>query len=162
MTVRHDLLVHLLAKFFRQAGAVVHIEPRVFDVERIRPDLDIIFPLTRILADVTVVHPASPSRNSNIELAAASAAEAKKSRTYSTMANNQGARLLAFAVETFGAFGNEASALIKYLRMDATGFVAQAMAQPYFIQALATALQHGNNLVLNEGALKSRAAYLAR
>ena len=86
MTVRHDQLVQLLAKFFRNVGAVVYVEPRIFDTNRLRPDLDILFADQHILVDVTVVHPASPSRTSRVELAAATAAEAVKTRQYSEMA----------------------------------------------------------------------------
>lgn len=161
MTVRHDWLVHLLAKFFRSLGAVVHIEPRIFDVDRVRPDLDIMFPTIRILSDITVVHPASPSRNSRIELSAATAAEAKKTRSYSALANHQGAKLLSYAVETYGASGKEAVELVKFLRFDSIGSI-QVVKSGYYNQALSVCLQRGNVLVMNAGALQSRAASMAR
>src|SRR5690242_10361675 len=91
----------------------------------------IMFPTLRILADVTVVHPSSPSRKSLIELSAATVAEAKKTSTYSTLAN-QGVKFLAFAVETFGGFGKEASALVDFLRMG-TGMLVQAASTAFFI-----------------------------
>src|SRR3954453_8570923 len=39
---RHDKVVQLLAGYFRKAGAVARVEQRSFDVERSRPDLEII------------------------------------------------------------------------------------------------------------------------
>jgi len=59
VTYRHDLSKQL-AKFFRNAGAVVAIEPRILESERSRPDLDITFAERELLVDVTVVHPSSP------------------------------------------------------------------------------------------------------
>ena len=36
MSTRHDWIVNLLAKIFRELGAVVHVEPRIFDYETVR------------------------------------------------------------------------------------------------------------------------------
>ena len=94
MTVRHDWLVQLLAKLFRMAGANVTIEPRVFDQERVRPDLDIIFPDCRLLVDVTVVNPASPSRTSRVQLATAKTAEARKLARYGDLARAHESKFL--------------------------------------------------------------------
>src|SRR6185437_10592717 len=87
VTVRHDRVVRTLASLFRRAGAMVHIEPRIFGQDRLRPDLDIILPAQHLLVDVTIVHPSAPSYKSDTALSAASAAE----------------RFLGFALETFGA-----------------------------------------------------------
>ena len=97
MTIRHDWLVQLLAKLFRMAGANVTVEPRVFDQE-LRPDLDIIFLYCRLLVDVTVVNPASPSRTSRVQLATAKTAEAQKLARYGDLARAHESKFLAFAV----------------------------------------------------------------
>ena len=163
MTVRHDQLVQLLAKFFRNVGAVVHVEPRIFDTNRLRPDLDILFADQHILVDVTVVHPASPSRTSRVELAAATAAEAVKTRQYSEMASLNSAKLLAFAVESYGAFGKQAAELVQILRRAADRtLMLTSMSGDYAIQALAVALQKGNCHVIRAGAIAARAAEIAQ
>jgi hypothetical protein len=52
MTVRHDSVVRLLRDFFHHAGALVHIEPRIYETKRFRPDLDILLADTNIMIDV--------------------------------------------------------------------------------------------------------------
>ena len=112
MSTRHDWLVHLLAVFFRAVGAVVHIEARVFDYNRVRPDLQIYSSQYSLQIGVTVVAPNSPSRDSEVRLAAAHSAEARKTWFYTKNANLLGnGKLLAFAVETYGGFGKEAQEL---------------------------------------------------
>ena len=71
VTTRHDHLVKLLAMLFRRAGALVHIEPRVVNQNRLRPDLEITLSDHTLLVDVAVVHPASPGRKQTGKLAAA-------------------------------------------------------------------------------------------
>ena len=105
ITARHDLIVRQLAWFFRVAGALVHIEPRVFDKERLRPDLEVILSDGVLLVDVTVVHPCSPSYQVTRALATAESAEQKKRTKYGNYARARGATILGFAMETFGAFG---------------------------------------------------------
>ena len=88
ITVRHDLVVRTLAKLFRKVGAVVHIEPRIYGSERLRPDLDITFPDRTLMLDVAITHPASPSRSSSTPLAAAAIAENAKIVKYSELAKH--------------------------------------------------------------------------
>src|SRR3954466_10817737 len=54
MTVRHDSVVRLLRDFFHHAGALVHIEPRIYETKRFRPDLDILLADTNIMIDVGI------------------------------------------------------------------------------------------------------------
>ena len=86
ITARHDFVVRALAKLFRQVGAVVHIEPRIYGSERLRPDLDITFPDLSLMVDVAVSHPAAPSRTSPTPLAAAAIVERSKSVKYNPLA----------------------------------------------------------------------------
>ena len=53
MTVRHDAIVRLLRDTFHQVGAVVHVEPRIYDTERKRPDG---YPLARSERDAGRCH----------------------------------------------------------------------------------------------------------
>jgi len=91
ITARHDLIVRTLAKLFRQVGAVVHIEPRIYGSERLRPDMDITFPDRTLMLDVAITHPASPSRKSPTPLAAAAIAENAKISKYAKLAAKQAA-----------------------------------------------------------------------
>jgi len=75
MTVRHDSIVRLLRDLFHKVTAVVHVEPRLYDVKRIRPDLDILLSNQALMLDVAVTHPGAPSRKSPKPLAAASEME---------------------------------------------------------------------------------------
>ena len=86
LTARHDLIVRTLAKLFRQVSAVVHVEPRIYGSERLRPDLDIIFPDQTLMMDVAITHPAAPSRHSSTPLAAATVTENAKISKYAKLA----------------------------------------------------------------------------
>src|SRR6185437_6369900 len=108
MTARHDSIVRVLAQAFRQVGAVVHVEPRLYDMERLRPDLDILLPETNLMLDVAVAHPCAPSRHSKTPLAAARDLENKKNRDYKEWAEARGCKFLPFAMETLGAYGTQA------------------------------------------------------
>jgi hypothetical protein len=108
ITHRHDQLVQMVASLFRVVGALVHVEAKAPGEERLRPDLEIILPDQRLYVDVVVVHPASEAKKSFTALASARTAELRKADKYKSLAVGD-ARLLAFAVETYGAFGNEAS-----------------------------------------------------
>jgi hypothetical protein len=116
ITARHDLVVRTLAKLFRQVGAVVHIEPRIYGSERLRPDMDITFPDRTLMLDVAITHPASPSRTSSTPLAAAAYTEKAKSTKYAKLAATQAATFLPFVVESYGAFGKRAKEVLKILR----------------------------------------------
>ena len=155
MSTRHDWLVHLLAVFFRAVGAVVHIEPRVFDYNRVRPDLQIYSSQFSLQIDVTVVAPNSPSRESEVRLAAAHSAEARKTWYYTKNANLLGnGKLLAFAVETYGGFGKEAQEIINVIQKSSRSSVETQ------IRSLAVTLQRGNAHVVKEGAIRARVAAL--
>ena len=154
MSIRHDWLVNRLADHFRKRGAVVYVEPRVFDYERVRPDLDILFPHRRLLVDVTVVHPSSPSRTSLVQLAAATAAEARKKRHYAANSALGGGELLAFAVETFGGFGKQATEVFKILQSASQSLATED------IRSISVLLQKGNAHVMNQGAIAARVAEL--
>ena len=68
MTVRHDAIVRLLRDSFHHVGAVVHVEPRLYDTKRVRPDLDTLLPDVNMMLDVAVTHPGAPSPKSDLML----------------------------------------------------------------------------------------------
>ena len=110
-----------------------------------------------VFLDVAVAHPAAPSRgNSTAPLAAARALESAKRKKYARLAARQGASFLAFAVETYGAFGAQAEQVIKLIvsRNARFSFGPRSRALP--AQFLAVAIQKGNALVARYGALAAR------
>ena len=62
VTARHDSIVRILAKQLRRATALVHEEPRFYNVSKLRPDLDVVFADEYLMVDVVVTHLAAPSR----------------------------------------------------------------------------------------------------
>ena len=155
----------LLANLFRTVGAVVHVEHRIFSVNRQRPDLLVITPERSVLVDVAVVHPAAPSRTTVGHDVATRAMEGNKRAKYDHLARLQGASLLAFAVETFGGFGKQAVEIIDLLK--AASFSSAPLhfhtsLSTAAAQMLAVALQRGNALVARAGALRARAAAAPR
>ena len=158
---RHDLVVKILAGLFRKVGAQVHVEPRIYGKDRDRPDLDVMLPNQSVMIDVTVVHPAAPSRTSITALATVSAAEKKKRDRYTQFATKHGANFLPFAIETFGCFGVSAVQVLKLLRQASGGAFFSIPASSlgtYAAQCLSVGLQRGNGMVSRRGAVAARAS----
>jgi len=166
MTVRHDNIVRILAKFFRSVDAVVRIEPRMVGFKRLIPDLEIMFPDRSLLIDVAIAHPSSPSRNSLTPLAAANSAETTKVGKYGALAAARATPFFPFILESFGAYGKQAREVLHILRTSATNAVRPIIA-PSFLNSvtnsLSVALQKGNSLVYKRGAVDAKnAAAVAR
>ena len=158
---RHDQVVKILAGLFRKVGAQVHVEPRIYGKDRERPDLDVMLPNQSIMIDVTVVHPAAPSRTSSEPLATVSAAERKKRGRYTHFATKHGANFLPFAVESFGCFGVSAVQVLKLLRQASGGAFFSIPASSlgsYAAQCSSVGLQMENGMVARRGAVAARAA----
>src|SRR6185436_6272455 len=105
----------LLAQYFRRAGALVHVEPKVMGQSRVRPDLEILLPDQTLLVDVAVTHPTAASRKSTTPLAAARMIQSAKLTKYAGVAAARGGKFLAFVLESFGAFGPQALDILKIL-----------------------------------------------
>ena len=106
----------------------------------------------RLFIDVTVVHPNSPSRTSEIQLSAAATAEARKESHYAANSIIGSGKLLSFAVETYGGFGSQAIEIIQIIQQ-----LSHSKAENQ-IRSLAIALQKGNAHVMKEGAIAARVA----
>src|SRR3569623_1893719 len=120
MTVRHDAIVRLLRDAFHHVGAVVHVEPRLYDTERVRPDLDILLPDQNVMINVAVTNPVAPCRKTPYPLAAANDLQSTKNRKYANCATQRGGRFIPFVLETHGALGKQADAVLKLLAKDAS------------------------------------------
>ena len=160
MTVRHDSVVRLLRDFFHQAGALVHIEPRIYETKRFRPDLDILLADTNIMIDVGITNPCAPSRTSTTALAAATTMEKAKVVEYKKFAEERGAKFFPFIIETLGAYGKETAKVLKVLAKAVFNSNIDSPSD-YLVQCnrvVAVAVQRGNALVARQGAVLSRAA----
>jgi len=159
MTQRHDSIVRILRDLFHKVGAVVHVEPRLYDTKRVRPDLDILLPDQNLMLDVAVTHPGAPSRKSVKPLAAATAIQSNKTRDYKAWAEERGGKFFGFVMETHGALGKQACEVLKYLAK-AAATATLAMPPGEFLrlskQSLSVALQRGNGLVAKMGAIQAR------
>ena len=159
VTARHDGIVQLLAAIFRRAGALVNIEVKCDDENRVRPDLEIILSDRSILADVAVVHPAAPSRKRLTPLSATRDIENAKATKYLSIASERGARFLAFIPESYGAFGKQAMDLLKLLdnTLDHAPARPSELSIRAVIEAIAVTLQRGNAFISHSGSLMARA-----
>ena len=167
ITARHDFIVRALAKLFRRVGAVVHIEPRIYGSERLRPDLDITFPDQSFMVDVAVTHPTAPSRQQATPLAAASHVEHTKSAKYNALARRRATTFLPFVMESYGAYGAQAEQVLKILSSKAKNSVITLPSgvgsfAEYAARTLSLALQKGNALVARRGATEAWAAVVAQ
>ena len=82
ITLRHDQLVQLLARYLKLAGAVVVLEPKhVFSETNKRPDLQVVLDSKVYLIDVTIVNPTAPSNLCHSQKALGQATAAELERT---------------------------------------------------------------------------------
>jgi hypothetical protein len=151
----------MLRDTFHQVGAVVHVEPRLYDTKRVRPDLDILLPDLNLMLDVAVTHPGMPSCKSERSCAAADAMQAIKNRHYKDWALERGGKFFPFILETHGALGRQAEDVLKLLTKAASAAPLPVSVREFMQntrQALSITLQRGNALVAKMGAINARAA----
>jgi hypothetical protein len=111
VTLRHDQLVQLLARYLKLAGAVVVLEPKhVFSETHKRPDLQVVLASKVYLIDVTIVNPTAPSnvRHGQKILGQASVAEKTKLRKYEELSSQQNCTFIPFVIEVYGGIGKRA------------------------------------------------------
>jgi len=157
VTARHDSIVRVLAKFLRRATALVHEEPRFYNTTKLRPDLDVVFPDEYLMVDVVVTHPAAPSRKTIYPLAAAEEWERRKVNKYSKHAAIRGATMLAFSLESYGAWSSQALKVAKIIKKQCEGNVISASPKEIYlatIQCVSLAIQKGNSLVITTSGAK--------
>ena len=131
-----------------------------------RPDLQIVFPGEHILTDVVVSHPLAPSYIEGATAAAvrvAKSAQEKKRKKYSKTAAHHEARLLPFAVETFGGLAPDAVTLLKELSRageEHLGLWPRDVIVRQLLGSVAVAVQKGNAMAVLSG--YSKAVTMAR
>jgi hypothetical protein len=135
MSLRHDRIVATLATLARSVGFAVKREPsfehrtrlctRVDEetgeehdelvTDRSRGDLLLVRHNTRLVVDVTVTRPTAKTvlrLRRGVPLAAAAAAEKRKHNSYDDACDRDGATMVPFAVESYGAMGKQAQKLL--------------------------------------------------
>ena len=160
ITVRHDRLVKAVAHGFRAAGAYT----RLNTAQSIKSALALICPWyfqkNRFwLTWSYLIQP--PSRISVAPLACARRAEKAKVAKYGDLARSRGSRVLAFAVESYGAFGEHATSIIQLIRRALVGspeLEEDDAIHALLPQQLAITLQKGNALVSRVGSQRARQA----
>ena len=154
VTTRHDRLVQLLANLFRTVGAVVHVEQRIFGVNRQRPDLLVITPERSVLVD-------SPSGCTLSHSSWTRCVARRATRELSTITwqdfrvHRYWPLLLRPSVASARSSGDYRSAQGRPL-------LIRSISIHRCPQMLAVALQRGNALVARAGALRVRAAAAPR
>ena len=146
--VRHDRLVRSLATLIQRAGGAAYVEPRYLEDKR--PDIHAFFPDDRVMLDVCVSHPSSPSRLSLAPGYALRYRENAKIAAYSSLAKDSGCRFVPFAFESFGSLG---PAGVAFLR-DLESYAKESFLPFHFyssFSSLAVLLQKGNAEMLAQG-----------
>ena len=112
----------------------------------------------RLLVDVSVVHPASDGKRSFTPLAAARTIELRKADKYKHLAAPRDARVIAFVLESYGAFGNDAMEVLKILRscLSQMSLSVPAITSQTMTEMIAICLQKGNASVSASGSLAVR------
>ena len=166
LSLRHDRIAATLATLARSVGFAVKREPpfehrtrlhtRVDEetgeehdelaTDRSRGDLLLVRHNTRLVVDVTVTRPTAKTElrlRKGVPLASAAAAEKRKHKSYDDACERDGATMVPFAVESYGAKGKQAQKLLLKLadaseELSAEAFLRHASA------VVSVALQCGN------------------
>jgi hypothetical protein len=142
-------LVRLLCSLIQRVGGVCQVEPSHFPVAR--PDLLVFLFDLSFLVDFVISHPSAPSHLAKpaVPLKCAAAAEARKSAHY--RAHLGSSTLVPFAMETFGAFGKEATQFVRRLISISRDSVSSSLPSPPLFASLSVLLQKCNAYILSRG-----------
>jgi hypothetical protein len=143
---RHHAIVHILARWIRLVQGRASIEPaRLAFNDNKQPDLETMM-FEHEVVDVSIRHPTTP-----IPGAASDAAVAQKEKRYRELAEQIGARVTPFIIETFGAWDTAAREFAGRIR-DFNDPAATAMSSHDVFYCVSTevsiAVQRGNGRAL--------------
>lgn len=157
LNLRHDLVTKCIKYYAEIAGAVGRLEPNgLSEDDRKRPDLELFLGHIHQLVDVTIVHPTCRSYliRAQHPLAITEKAASNKLTKYSVMGSQLQAKIIPFAIESFGGFSQSAqdfvSTLAHYASNYSTLFEKNELIRD-FISAIAVAVQKGNALAVING-----------
>ena len=145
---RHNQVVDALALGLRRCGATPVVEPAGYDAETDRqPDIFVILNGEPTFIDVGIVHASAPSHQHYKPLGAADAYGNLKRRKYEQTAMDNDATFKPFILETSGAYGNSAKALVgDILELATTSALAFSPEEIVddLLDSVAIAIQIGN------------------
>jgi hypothetical protein len=162
VTTRHNAVRDALWHGVLTVGGQAVREPVGLHLEDgRRPDLQIVFPGEHILTDVVVSHPLAPSlieRASGGATRTAQYAQERKRTKYEKTAAFHEARLLPFAVESFGGLAPDAVTLLKELSRageEHLGLWPRDVIVRQLLGSVAVAVQKGNAMAVLSGYSKA-------
>jgi hypothetical protein len=170
VTARHDAVAGVLWRVAREAGYIVEaetsfaglIDDGTDDPHSLRPDGRIVGFGRYHMVEVSVVHPTAPSHVNDAQrcLAVARSMEQRKRTKYAELARRERASMSPFVLESFGAVGPSAHALLYELATDAEedGGVSRGAFMSRAMTALSVAVQTGNAHIIASGVISARAA----
>ena len=157
LNVRHDLVVKCIKYYAEIAGACSRLEPNGLSEDgRKRPDLELFLGHIHQLIDVTIVHPTCRSylKKAQEPLVIAEMAATNKLSKYSNMSIQLQAKIVPFAIESFGGFSQSAqnfiSTLAHFASNHSTLFHKKELIRD-FISSISIAVQRGNALAVING-----------
>jgi len=157
-TVRHNMVLHVLNKFARRAGASSSTEPRIFVIadpaDGRKPDIAVTHLDQTTFADVIVIQPDAPSRSRMSPAAALDHAAAQKDAKYAADLRALGHNFLAAAATAHGALSHSLLRFVSFLSdIHAETSPDSDLAPPFKIQLyneIACAIHKGNARVLRD------------
>jgi len=162
MTLRHDKILYLLARLARMGNVATQVEVPLEDMKR--PDANFHLHTRTLSTDVSIIHPSAPTYFTAAArpLGAAETREKSKLKEYEEKARQEGMAFQPFVMETYGAFGKQASEILDELATEASQnglYQIGGMKWSLFaIRALSVCLQWGNAMVLLKGCTLARKA----
>ena len=149
--LRHSMVNEALSRSLCQAGCPTILEP-AHVVEALRPDGITKIPFKSGLSlacDVTHPHPLCKSHAlvAKSQCAVANAAEAKKKIKYAALSGRF--YFCPIAIDTIGAYGDDAAALIKEIGQRITKKTGESKSTSFLKQKLSVLIQKGNSLAIN-------------
>jgi hypothetical protein len=152
---RHNEVVQAVASFCRAVGVHVTVEPmRLADYSQIRPDLDLVVRLQRVLVDVTI-------RCSQVKSSTAASfqrAHQEKEKKYRNLAQECGAKFTALVFDAFGGWSDLTSKALNDWKFTRRRDSAIQRAFTGFKQEVSVAIHRFNAQALNDGVVFSRRA----
>ncbi len=148
--MRHSMVNEVLSRALCSAGCPTILEPQHI-AENVRPDGITKIPFKGGLSlayDVTHPHPlcAAYSHISHKQCSVANSAETKKTAKYVQLLPKY--HFVPFAIETLGAYGDQADELTKEIGRRIYARTGEKKATSYLRQRLSLAVQRGNALTM--------------
>ena len=161
LLLRHNNITKILRTYIRRAGGHAITEPHGLNsIDNKRPDILFYHENKKYLIDVTVRHPLSKSNltKSTDRLSSAKSAANQKLALYKTLAANQQANFIPFAVETYGGLHSSAIQLLDIISTacrENNSYYNPNEIVHHLKYSIAIAIQRGNSEAIHYGYKRS-------